>query len=120
MLFSLLADITAMIHALFVVFVTAGGLLGYAWPLAVRIHFPVAIYGIAIMVFDWPCPLTRFEIMLRSRSGESVSWTEFLQHYLFTPLGMTGDEWYVLAVLVVAMVCFNYRPYRKVWGRVRH
>ncbi len=112
--YSVLADLTALVHALFVVFVLAGGLLALRWRHVLWLHFPIALYGVLIMVFEWRCPLTDLEIMLRRKAGEEVRWTEFLDHYLFSHLGLTGGEWFVLAALVIALPVINYRPYRRV------
>ena len=116
LVYSLLADMTAIVHGLFVVFVLAGGLLALKCRWIVLLHFPIAVYGVLIMVFDWPCPLTRLEIALRELAGEPVQWSEFLEHYFFSHFGLTGGEWFVLAALVVALPVFNSRPY---WRAIR-
>ena len=112
MVYSVLAGIIAVVHGLFVIFVVAGGLMAFKWPATIWVHLPVAIYGVLIMFFDWSCPLTRLEIMFREKAGETVQWTEFLDHYLFSNLGLTGSEWFVMVALISALVAFNYYPYR--------
>ena len=115
MIYSMMADMAALLHALFVIFVVAGGLLVWRWRTIAWLHIPVATYGILIMVFDWPCPLTGLELRWRSLAGEQVQWQEFLEHYLFSRVGLTGDEWFVLVVLVLVMTAINYAPYRRLF-----
>ena len=116
MIYTLLAVIAALVHALFVIFVLSGGLLATRWPAALWVHLPVAIYGVLIMIAGWTCPLTTLEIWLREKAGEEVVWKEFLQHYFFRHLGLSGSEWFIVVVLVIVLVVVNYHPYRAVIG----
>ncbi len=111
MFYLLLANLTVLLHGCFVVFVIAGGLLGYRWPGIIWWHGPVATYGVLILVFSWRCPLTDVEIWLRRAAGETVEWSGFLQHYVFSYLGIEGSEWYVLAGLLALILLCNSRVY---------
>lgn len=116
LIYTVLANIIAIVHGLFVVYVVSGGLVALKWPVTVWVHLPIALYGVLIMIFEWTCPLTRWEILLREKAGEHVQWTEYLDHYLFSNLGLTGSEWFVMVALVVAILVFNYYPYRQAFG----
>ncbi|MCP5302308.1 MAG: DUF2784 domain-containing protein [Pseudomonadales bacterium] len=108
----LLANIAAALHFSFVAFVIAGGLLCYRWPRLVWLHFPVAVYGITIMVVNWRCPLTDLEIWLRKMAGQQVNWTEFIEHYIWSAVGWDGTEPFILALIVLLIVLFNFKAYR--------
>ena len=77
-----LADVVALLHLAFVAFVVLGGLLALRWPRAARVHLPCAIYGAAVEVFRWTCPLTPLENALRRRGGEGGYGGGFVEHYL--------------------------------------
>ena len=46
--FGVLADGLLLLHALFVVFVVAGGALALRWPRVAWVHLPVAAWGAII------------------------------------------------------------------------
>ena len=107
----LMANVAALIHFGFVAFVIAGGILYYRWPRLIWLHFPVAVYGIMIMVVGWRCPLTDLEIWLREMAGEAVEWTEFTEHYIWSRVGWDGTEPFILTLILVLMVLFNAKAY---------
>ncbi len=116
--YQLLAIITAIAHFAFVAFLLAGGLLSYRWPQIVWLHFPVAVYGVMIMAVGWRCPLTDLEIWSRKMAGETVEWTEFIRHYLWSHVGWDGSEWFILVGFMALLVAFNYRAYGAILGSV--
>jgi Protein of Unknown function (DUF2784) len=48
MAYRTLADLVVGAHALFVVFVVAGGLLALRWPWVAAVHLPAAVWGALI------------------------------------------------------------------------
>ena len=64
--YRVLADLVVGLHALFVVFVVAGGLLALRWPWVVAGHLPAAVWGALIEFQGWICPLTPLEKSLRA------------------------------------------------------
>ncbi|MEZ5530723.1 MAG: DUF2784 domain-containing protein [Porticoccaceae bacterium] len=115
MIYTLLILAVAIIHFCFVLFVIAGGLLAFHWPTMIWWHLTCAIYGVAIMLIGWRCPLTDIEVWLRQQRGDVLSerW-EFLRHYVWSHLGLDGNEWFITAALVVALLVFNFRAYQSV------
>lgn len=111
MFYPVLAALIALIHGGFVVFVVFGGLLLYWLPWIPWLHIPCALYGVMIMLFNWRCPLTELEIWLRQRGGEKVEWSEFLYRYLWSHVGLVGNEWFVTAGFVVTLFICNWQPY---------
>ena len=77
-----LADLVVLLHAAFVLFVVAGGLLALRWPRILWLHPPAAIWGTAVELCDWRCPLTPLENWLRTRAGESAYQGDFIAHYV--------------------------------------
>lgn len=101
--FSLLADLTLVVHALFVAFVLVGLVLiiigigrGWGW-----VRQPVFRYlhllAIGIVVLEaWSgieCPLTTLEGYLRFRAGEAGYDTSFIQYWLYRALYYRAPAW---------------------------
>lgn len=116
MVYPALILIIAVIHFGFVLFVIAGGLLAFHWPSLIWGHFLCAVYGVSIMLIGWRCPLTELEVWLRQQKGESIvagEW-EFLRHYIWSHLGLDGNEWFITVALLLALLLFNFYAYQAV------
>ncbi len=105
MIYRIAADAVVVVHAGFVAFVVLGGLLAYRWPRAVRVHLPAAIYGAAVEIGGWTCPLTPLENALRRRGGEGTYAGSFVEQHL-VPLLYPGPlpgwgRWALAGVVVV-------------------
>ncbi|MCO4864872.1 DUF2784 domain-containing protein [Cupriavidus sp. WGlv3] len=115
-----LADLVVIAHALFIVFVVAGGLLVLRWPRAAWVHLPAAVWGVLIEWAGWICPLTPLENTLRRAAGQAGYSGGFVERYLLPmiyPAGLTPSVqlWLGLVVLVV-----NVAIYALWWRRRRH
>jgi uncharacterized protein DUF2784 len=89
-----LATAVALAHLTFVAFVVAGGLLALRWPRVAWVHVPAALWGAAIALGGFICPLTPFENWLRVQAGDTPYTTGFLEHYLLPvlyPVAMTRN-----------------------------
>lgn len=101
-----LADLTLLVHAAFVAFVLLGGLLVLRWPRVAWLHVPAALWGSAVELAGWICPLTPLEIELRERAGQAGYERGFLEHYLLAaiyPEGLTREMQIVFGVLALAL-----------------
>jgi hypothetical protein len=106
MVYRILADLVVGVHALFVVFVVAGGLLALRWPWAAAAHLPAAVWGTLIEFRGWICPLTPLEKSLRASAGQAGYEGGFIDHYLLPvlyPSGLTQSVQLVLGSLVIAV-----------------
>jgi hypothetical protein len=102
--YPLLADLVVGVHLAFVVFVVLGGLLVMKWPRLIWIHLPAVLWGVAIELFGWICPLTPLENWLRHKGGEENYQFDFVAHYLLPmlyPQGLTRRSQVVLGALVI-------------------
>ncbi len=106
----LAADAILLLHALFVIFVVAGLILVFVGKVRkwwwVRNPWFRIIHLIAISViviqswFSVICPLTTFEMALRSRAGEAVYTGSFIAHWLERFLYYQAPPW-------VFIVCYT-------------
>lgn len=105
MLYSLLADLTMLVHFGFVLFVSLGALLVLWRRWIAWIHVPCAAYGAAIEFRGWVCPLTPLENRLRRAAGEAGYEGGFIEHYvggLLYPADW-GEIHVLLGVLVILL-----------------
>jgi hypothetical protein len=104
--YRILADLVVGMHALFVLFVLAGGLLVLRWPWAAAAHLPAAVWGALIEFRGWICPLTPLEKSLRASAGQAGYEGGFIDHYLLPvlyPAGLNEQVQVVLGSLVIAV-----------------
>lgn len=102
----LLADATVWVHAAFVVFAVAGGVLVVRWPRVAWIHLPAVAWAAWVELAGWTCPLTPLENWLRSQAGEAVYTGSFVEHYLLPilyPASLSRPAQWVLGGLVLAI-----------------
>ena len=69
----LLADVLVVLHLAFVVFVVAGGLLVVYRRRIAWVHVPAALWGAAIALGGFICPLTPLENSLREAGGGAAT-----------------------------------------------
>ncbi len=115
--YRLLAETAVVVHALFVLFVAAGGLLvwwrwRWAW-----LHLPAAVWGAAISLFNFGCPLTDLERWGWQQAGASAYEGSFIAHYLVPlvyPPGLTRGLQIGMGAGVIAL---NLALYAWGWRR---
>ena len=115
MLYRILADVTVAVHLLFIVFVFFGGFLTFRWPRLAWAHVPSFLWGAAISLFDWVCPLTYLENDLRAKGETEGYATSFVEEYvvqfvypeqLFGPL--PRNAFIDIGILIIVLNCVIY------------
>lgn len=119
MLYAVLADISVFIHALFVLFAVFGGLAVLRWKRLVWAHLPAAVWGVAVELGGWVCPLTCLENHFRRLAGEAGYQGGFIERYLeplLYPLGLTqrSQIFFGFTVLLINLVLYSI-----VWRRAK-
>lgn len=102
----LLADGLVAFHLLFVLFVLLGGLLALRWPRVAWLHVPCAVWGVAVELLGWVCPLTPLENELRVRAGLSGYSGGFIEFYVIPvlyPERLDGTTYVLLGLLALAV-----------------
>jgi hypothetical protein len=119
MIYRWLADTVALIHAAFVVFVLAGGILVMRWRRLVWAHVPAVVWGVLIEYVGWRCPLTPLENALRDRAGQAGYGGGFIEHYVLRAIYPAGLTRAIELVLGSVVVIVNVLAYRYLWKRGR-
>jgi hypothetical protein len=124
-MYTLLADIVIVLHAMYVVFVVAGQVMiltgwYYKWhwttsPLFRVIHITAILFVVAEVWFGIVCPLTTLEYELRIRAGQTTNEMSFIGYWLNRLLFFSASEWiftlaYTLFALSVITVFVYYPP----------
>jgi hypothetical protein len=111
MLYRFMADLVLIAHLAFVAFVALGGLLVWRWRPLAWIHVPVALWGAAIAVVGFTCPLTPLENWLRKLGGRAGYQSGFIEHYVTAalyPAGLTREAQLALGTAVLALNLIVY------------
>jgi hypothetical protein len=115
--YSLLADMTVVLHGLFVLFVVCGGFAVLRWPRLALLHLPAVTWGVTVELTGWVCPLTPMENHFRRLAGEVGYSGGFIQHHLeplLYPLGLTAAHQLFLGLGALAI---NVAIYGLLWWR---
>jgi hypothetical protein len=125
--FALLADITLIIHTLFIAFVILGAIVvilgGFKKWMWVRNPFFRWAHLVGILFIttqSWlgmTCPLTTLEMKLRLMAGDSLYTGGFIQHWLQELIYFAAPTWvftvaYSLFGLLVVVSWFAFPPRR--------
>jgi hypothetical protein len=100
------ADLVALIHFAFVLFVVLGGLLALRWRRVIWVHLPAAVWGALIELTGGVCPLTPLENWLRHKAGGLGFSGGFIEHYLIPvlyPAGLTRPTQIGLGLAVIVV-----------------
>jgi hypothetical protein len=117
--FAAMADLLLLLHASFVLFVIAGGLLVLRWPRLAWLHLPAAAWGAAIEFVGFVCPLTPVEQAWRRAAGQPAYSGGFIEHYVTAVLYPAGLTRSIQLVLGAAVLAVNGWIYWRVWRRAR-
>jgi len=86
MAWRLLADLTLVVHLLFVFFVLFGGLLCLRHSAWAGLHLPTVAWGIWVEWTGGRCPLTPMENHFRALANDQGYSGGFVEHYLIPVL----------------------------------
>lgn len=102
----LLANVILLVHLGYLVYLTFGGFLAWRWRAMIWPHLVAAGWGVAVIVFEIPCPLTNWENQLRDRAGDATYEGPFIEHYLgdviYPEEHLDSARWLVLAVVALS------------------
>ena len=110
-MYNILADAIVVAHFLFIAFIIFGGLLVIRWPRIAFVHLPSAIWGAAVEIFGWICPLTPLENHFRYLAGDASYSGDFIARYLLPiiyPENLTVAIQQLLGGLVIAVNVIIY------------
>jgi len=116
---AVLAPLVFVVHLAFVLFVVLGAVAAIKWPRLLWVQVPCVVWGAALELGGWICPLTPLENYLRLEAGQDTYAGGFIDHYLAPAL---YPEWldrptqWIIGVLVIT---WNAAIYLVLWRRSR-
>jgi len=118
MIADLIADGLVLLHFAFILFVAAGAILVLRWPSLAYVHVPCLIWGIAIELGGFICPLTPLEVEWRLAAGRDGYSGGFIDHYIMPlvyPPGLTRAMQILLglALLILNGLIYGYLVVRR-------
>ena len=114
-----MADAVVVLHAIFIVFVLAGGALVLRHRRVAIVHLPAVAWGAWTEFTGALCPLTPLENALRRAAGDAGYPGGFVEHYaipILYPEGLTPQMQLAFGVVVVMI---NALWYALAWRRWR-
>ena len=115
--YRLAADLVALTHLAFVLFVVLGGLLALRWRGVVWVHLPSAVWGALIEFSGWICPLTPLENWLRRQADGTGYGGGFVEHYLIPWLYPEGLSRSIQLGLGATVIVLNVAIYSWIFFR---
>ncbi|MDR9435332.1 MAG: DUF2784 domain-containing protein [Thiohalophilus sp.] len=117
-IYLILAELTVLLHFLFVAFVTVGALLLLRWPKLIWLHLPALFWGIYIQFSGGYCPLTPLEKTFRQLADIETYEGGFINHYLIPiiyPPGLTHEMQIMIGIglIVLNIVIYSLFIYRQ-------
>ena len=110
-MYELAANLTLIIHFVFIIFVVFGALLYFVLTKIIFVHVPALIWGIYMELTHSICPLTYLENFLLQKANLSTYSEGFIQHYLVPivyPNNLTEDFQTFLAVVLMIVNLIIY------------
>jgi len=110
-MYELFANLTLIIHLIFILFVIFGGLLFFIFSKIIYIHFPALLWGIYIELTNSICPLTYLENWFLYQAGLTTYSNNFINNYLFPiiyPEGLTTDIQTYIGITLIVINIFIY------------
>ncbi len=102
MLYKILADITVLIHFLWIVFLFFGALWGRRSRTAKIFHLSGLAFAFIIQIFDWFCPLTHLEFWLRGKHNPDLTYAgSFIIYYVERIVYIEISRYIVLIVTLL-------------------
>ena len=113
--FQAVADLVALVHLAFIVFVVLGGALALRWRWMPWVHLPAVLWGAVLEFCGWMCPLTPLENWLRQAGGASEYPGSFVEQYVLPivyPAALTRE---VQMALGLFLCLINAAIYLCLW-----
>jgi len=118
-MYELFANLTLILHFIFILFVIFGGLLFFIFSKITYIHLPALLWGIYIELTSSVCPLTYLENWFLYKGELKTYPDDFIKNYLFPiiyPEGLTNEIQIYLSLL---LIIFNILIYGLIYSKLK-
>ena len=118
-MYELLANLTLIIHLIFILFVIFGGLLFFILSKIIYIHLPALLWGIYIELTNSVCPLTFLENWFLYKGELTTYSNDFINNYLFPIIypGSINNE--IQIYLGLSLIVINILIYGLIYKNLK-
>ena len=118
-MYELLANLTLIIHLIFILFVIFGGLLFFIFTKIIYIHLPALLWGIYIELTNSVCPLTFLENWFLYKGELTTYSNDFINNYLFPIIypGSINNE--IQIYLGLSLIVINILIYGLIYKNLK-
>lgn len=114
--YRLAAELTLILHLLFITFILFGGLLALRKSFWIWLHIPAVLWGLWVEWAGWLCPLTPLENYFRRRASNPEYPESFIEHYLVSiiyPEQLTVSlQWLLGGILLIVNLLIYFYVFR--------
>jgi hypothetical protein len=107
MFFKVLADITVLVHFLWIVFLFLGALWGRKSRIVKIFHLSGLAFALIIQIFDWFCPLTHLEFWLRGKHNPDLAYAGSFIIYYVERIVYIEISRYIVLIVTLLLGAFN-------------
>ena len=110
-MYGLAANLTLILHFVFIIFVVFGGLLFFLKSKIIYFHLPALIWGVYLEFNNLVCPLTHLENWFLQKASQSIYTDGFVQNYIMPiiyPGLLTASLQKYLAIGLIFINIFIY------------
>ena len=110
-MYELFANLTLIIHLIFILFVIFGGLLFFIFSKIIYIHLPAVLWGIYIELNNSVCPLTYLENWFLYKGELTTYSNNFINNYMITIIytdGLTNEIQIYLCIYLIVINILIY------------
>ena len=118
-MYEFFANLTLIVHLIFILFVVFGGLIFFIFPKIIYIHLPALLWGIYIELTNSVCPLTYLENWFLYKGELSTYSNDFINNYLFPiiyPEGLTAE---IQIYLGISLIVINILIYGLIYKNLK-
>ena len=114
-----MANLTLIIHLIFILFVIFGGLLFFIFTKIIYIHLPALLWGIYIELTNSVCPLTFLENWFLYKGELTTYSNDFINNYLFPIIypGSINNE--IQIYLGLSLIVINILIYGLIYKNLK-
>ena len=118
-MYELFANLTLIIHLIFILFVIFGGLLFFIFTKIIYIHLPALLWGIYIELTNSVCPLTFLENWFLYKGELTTYSNDFINNYLFPIIypGSINNE--IQIYLGLSLIVINILIYGLIYKNLK-
>ena len=114
-MYEFFANLTLIVHLIFILFVVFGGLIFFIFPKIIYIHLPALLWGIYIELTNSVCPLTYLENWFLYKGELSTYSNDFINNYLFPIIYPEGLNAEIQIYLAISLIVINILIYRLIY-----